>query len=313
MTDLFIHQPDIYVCEQFLPIDALARSERFLGELEALKDLGYRDIGGIKKVSQVDAAISVGKVHLAKLDSPSVGRVIYCTFWNDEIWTEFHCAKIHHELDLLADVSVTNLRVNGATGIFMAIELAQAYLAANPDRGVLVVAADKIDARFVRRKFSGGLFGDGAAAAFLSAQPVNSGGLWVSSAPKFEIDGRFYNLDTYEEDVAALHDASSQLQTRLIDRLKTDTLRSGDAVFLSQPGARFSQIESHSALRHFTGNWSRRGYLPASGLMHVIADFLGDEDQSADTVIMGEASVGLQYAGVIGSLNRDQLAVVRAS
>jgi len=311
MTDIFIHQPDIYECEQFLPIDALARSERFLGELEVLKDLGYREIGGIKKISQVDAAISVGKAHLARLNSPSVGRVIYCTFWNDEIWTEFHCAKIHYALGLLSDVSVTNLRVNGATGIFMAIELAQAYVTANPSRGVLVIAADKIDARFVRRKFSGGLFGDGAASAFLSTQPVDHNGLWVSSAPQFEIDGRFYNLDTYEEDAAALHDASNQLQTRLIDGLKPNPLRSGGIAFLSQPGARFSQIESQSAFKHFTGDWSRRGYLPASGLLHVIADFLGDEEQTADSVVLGEASVGLQYAGVIGSLDRDQLTAVR--
>ncbi|MDC0609232.1 hypothetical protein OAP63_00730 [Vibrio sp.] len=296
---IFSHCPSIYSCEQFIPVDVLAKSERFISEIQGLKELGYQKIGALKKISQVDASISVAKEHLSRLRNPTVGRVIYCSYWNEEIWTEFHGAKIHHSLNLDSDVAVVNLKVSGAACILTAFELAQSYIANNPERGVLVIAADKIDARFVRRKFSGGIFGDGAAATYLSAKPIEDRGVWFSEPPRTVVDGSFYKLDDYEQDQGRLVEASKGLQARLFDGISS--VMGETFTFLSQPGARFSGIEDHLGFSSFTGDWTCRGYLPASGLLHTLTDFLSGGGQKG-SVVLGEASVGLQYVCLIGSV-----------
>lgn len=301
--EIFTHPPTCYTCEQSLPIELLARSERFISELPELIALGYAEIGSMKKISQVDAAISVAKSHFDTLDSPSVGKVFYCSFWNDEVWTEFHCAKIHAALKLPSDVSITNLRANGATGIFAALEFAHNYITANPDKGVLIVGADKVDARFVRRKFSGGIFGDGAAAMYVSAQPCSGPGILICNSPKYEIDGRFHRLDAYEDSSNELHEASEKLEARLINNLVQMRATPTPVPFLHQPGARFSRLTDKSDFEPFSGDWSKRGYLPASGLMHVISEFLIKSNDYAGPIALGEASVGLQYAGLLGSIS----------
>ena len=298
---MYCHMPQLFAGHSPIDIERLARSERFLSQVKDLRHMGFRAVQTIKNRSQVDMAISCGIEVLKNCNSERIRRVFYCSFWNEESWTEFHCAKVHSALGLRHDAIVASLRMNSAIVLFAALDAAAAHLAISPKQDILILAADKIDLRFVRRKFAGGVFGDGAAAMLVSNRRHASPAIRLTAAPRFLVDGRFHRLDSYERNDIDLLSASRKAQAALIGELATDLCDAGPVTFLSQIGTRFDLADFAATLQLFQGEGGSRGYLPASGLLHVVADFLATATHGTP-VALGEASVGIQLAAATGEV-----------
>ena len=297
--------------ESRIGLETLAKSERFTKDLDKLKGQGYEQIQVAKGLSQVDMAIAAGKQALQRPASPSISHVFYCSYWGDENWGEFHCLKIHHQLGLAPDIVVTNVKSNNSTAIFSAFSLARLILQEKPDKAVLVLSADKVDKRFVRRRFSAGVFGDGAAAVFLTTRELTDTPSMLFETTSFsQTDSRFFALYAYETNQAKIDDAFSDLKSVFFSQANQ---KISDAPYriISQLGRWYESSGSTSA-QQFVGLGAKRGFLPASGLLHVIHDFLL-ENNSDENLLLIEPGIGIQFAGLfcrrrtLGCKNDDTL------
>ena len=288
--DTYIDDVTVYEPEELINIDVIAKIERFFGELDNLKNLGYRDVRVASGYTSVSLAEAAAKKCMQQNDiSPDrISTVIYCHFWNDTDWNELHCFRLHKELGLTSSTNVFELKSSNQNSGLHALQLARKLLLDPTEKDILIVCSDKLDTRYVQRKMSNGIFGDGAAALRVSREKSDHS-LSLSPLTAHAVSSKYYRLDQYTRDnekniTAELDRISSDVLSGLLTQLGgVDGIRQVVTHNLNrrdiERGLAENGVDKSIIYQRGIADW---GYVPTAGYFINLHGYLMSEDYQSN-------------------------------
>jgi hypothetical protein len=197
MTYLTIAPPLVPAARQ--SVRELAAIERFVKEAQTLTDVdGFDQVPVARDGDNIDAAIGAWRGLREALGSAYVepASIFLLGQMEDAGWERLPNFRVIDEAGLSPSVRVMQLKSGNATATLDALSLATSALAAKPQQPVGLLASEKVNSRFVRRRVGSQIFGDAAIAALVSAQPLHDGlpTLRLLGEPVSLTDPRFYEV-----------------------------------------------------------------------------------------------------------------------
>lgn len=192
---------EYFLPEKIASIDELARIERFQSDLPMIKDtLGYRQVHVATQDDNVALAVRAGRLVLERhgIDAHAIDAVVVCGHFEDAEWQRISTCRIHSDLALRPDCTVFDVKTGNCTGAFQGIAVARGLLAGFGFQHVLVLCADKLNTRFVRRRIGRRVFGDGACGFVVTP---GGGELELIGRPQAVTDPRFLRIDKLTPDI----------------------------------------------------------------------------------------------------------------
>ena len=208
MTSINLVSPVSFLPSKVLSLSELSLIERFQKNAEALKnEIGYQNIFVAGDTEDhVDLAIAAGKKCLASCGAKpeQITAVLMCSHFKSASWERITQLRVHAEFGLSPECSVTDISTGNCTGLLRTLALAFAMIntSAQPQR-ILLLGSDRLDQRFVRRRFGDRVFGDGASALLLTSgdDSLFEPKLRMTHAPTTWVDPSFLDISRLNDNV----------------------------------------------------------------------------------------------------------------
>jgi 3-oxoacyl-[acyl-carrier-protein] synthase-3 len=174
MRGIHLVAPVSFLPSRVLTLSELSIIERFQKDAEMLRnDVGYQQIYLAGETEDhVDLAIAAGKKCLdaSGAKPEQITAVLMCSHFKSGSWERIGQLRVHAELGLAPECSVTDIATGNCTGLLRTLALAHAMvLSSDRPQRILVLASDRLDQRFVRRRVGSRIFGDGASAMLITS------------------------------------------------------------------------------------------------------------------------------------------------
>lgn len=182
-----------------LSIDELAALERFVKDVQMLKStdgFSYVPIG--KDGDNVDYAIRAWQQlrETANFDVSSLNSVFMLGQMEDAGWERLPNFRFCSEAKLQPHTRVLQLKSGNGTATLDVIELVASIIKDRQSNNIALVASEKVNTRFVRRRIGSLVFGDVAIACLATNDPVTDRALTVKliGRPVALNDPRFFEI-----------------------------------------------------------------------------------------------------------------------
>jgi hypothetical protein len=180
-------------------VQELATLERFVKEANTLTEVdGFNAVPVGRDGDNIDAAITAWRQLRDALGAAYVepASLYLLGQMEDAGWERLPNFRVISEAGLAPQVRVLQLKSGNSAAPLDALALAASTLAQQPEQTVGLVAAEKVNSRFVRRRVGSQIFGDSAIAALASAKPLTEQlpTLRLLGKPVSLTDPRFFEM-----------------------------------------------------------------------------------------------------------------------
>jgi len=180
-------------------VQNLATLERFVKEAATLCDLdGFSNIPVERNGDNIDAAVRAWKRLREEFTGAYIEPAIFFLMgvMEDAGWERLQNFRFSAEAALSSRAQVLQIKSGNSCMPLSILTLASAMLARAPQTIVGMVASEKVNSRFVRRRFGSQIFGDAAIAATLSAAQLTEKlpTLRLLGEPAVRNDPRFFEI-----------------------------------------------------------------------------------------------------------------------
>ncbi len=182
-----------------LSVDELAALERFVKDAQALKSIdGFASVPVGKDGDNVDYAIRAWQ-HLREtsgFDVSNLNTVFMLGQMEDAGWERLPNFRFCSEAQLRPHTRVIQLKSGNGTATIDAIDLAANAMNGRQPHSIALVASEKVNTRFVRRRIGSLVFGDVAIACLATNEPITDRALTVKliGRPVALSDPRFFEI-----------------------------------------------------------------------------------------------------------------------
>lgn len=182
-----------------LSIDELAALERFVKDVQALKNTdGFSSVPIGKDGDNIDYAIRAWQQlrETTGFDVAGLNSVFMLGQMEDAGWERVPNFRFSSEAKLRPHTRVIQLKSGNGTTTIDAIDLAAGIIQERQPHSIALVASEKVNTRFVRRRIGSLVFGDVAIACLATSEPVTDRALTVKliGRPVALSDPRFFEI-----------------------------------------------------------------------------------------------------------------------
>lgn len=294
--DIYIRAISSFFPENKLNVDDIAKIERFQQDVDQLKTLGINEFYVASDYSSISLAATAANKHVQKNNIPieDYDLVIYSHFWNEENWNEMHTFRLHHDIGLNKNCTVMEIKAGNQTSLFQAIDTASKYLLSGM-KNIMIICADKLDTRFVRRKINEGIIGDGAGVLTLSTQ---NGIAQITSKLYSLVKSDYYLINMYDSEYSDdINNTISDLSGKIIAQISEDKDLNNIKQIITQNYQLhnlkdgFSQGKL-SKIPVFDKNISKYGHVPTAGFIINLNSYFS-EANSNDEILLWSSAMGV--------------------
>lgn len=188
-----------YLPADRLSVDELAALERFVKDAPVLKSTdGFSNVPIGKDGDNVDYAIRAWQQlrETAGIDIAGLNWVFMLGQMEDAGWERVPNFRFSSEAKLPSHTRVLQMKSGNGAATIDAIELAADIVKERPSHSIALVAAEKVNTRFIRRRIGSQVFGDVAIACLATNEPLTDRALTVKliGRPVALNDPRFFEI-----------------------------------------------------------------------------------------------------------------------